>query len=468
MQDQNINLKTLKNKYLELQKALKNGEILYRFEKFGALILDRRKTSAERGMEYYVSDSIAAFIKIMVSDMSFEDVYKVLKTRGYTEHEIISRLNKILMILNFENKYIKKQNVVQRGHPVDSRAPHRAAFELTERCNLKCIYCYSESKPQVNGYEMSTEEVFEVLEKLKNAGVLQIWIGGGEPLLRKDIVTIIRKMRNLNFYIYLSTNGVLLPQNLSLAKEISYLVDEIHISLDGPTPEIHNRLRGSYNIINEALELMGKFSMEGGAKLTVGTVITKSNMDKIEEIIERAIQVGASAWVWSPLHPVGRGAKLWKEVLSKEDLIELHYKLVDIIEKYGKEIQILGYVPGVTPLNIGVKTKRCGAVNYYIDIRPNGDVYPCTYLRDKRFRLGNILHSSLEEILETPIARLLRKEIDEIPTIEVCNSCPLYLKGYCNTGCKALKYEIYGTIFGKYPFCTYGMPRSPLNSISTS
>lgn len=456
----------IREKYMHLRRSFEKGEILFRYEEQGALILDRRKTSDNRGMEYYVGEAISSFIQYLTSGISFDMLCKMLKNEGYTQHEILSRLEKILTILDFNVGSIHNLELIEikRGHPNESRAPHMAALELTERCNLQCIYCYSESSPYRENKEMDTRDIFKSLKKLKDAGILQIWLGGGEPLFRKDIPQILQKMRSLNFYIYLSTNGVLLANNYELAKKISYLVDEIHISLDGATPDVHNKLRGRYDEVNKALEIMGKLSQEGGAKLTVGTVICRSNKNEIEGIIDRGIEVGASAWVWSPLNPIGRGAKIPEEVLRKEDLIDLHYKLKDIVSRK-KKIQILTYVPGVTPLNIGKKTKRCGAITYYIDVRANGDVYPCTYLRDSKFKLGNILHSDMKTILNSPIARFLKTDIDKLPPIDECDSCPVYQKGYCNTGCKALKYEIYGTLMGRYPFCTYGMPNSPLNDI---
>jgi len=456
----------IKEKYVALQQSFDKGEILFRFESQGALILDRRKTTPNRGMEYYVSNAVASLIKILTSGISFDVLYRTLKSKGYNDDEILLRLEKILAILDFKVDSMKDLKVVKmmRGHPSDSRAPHMAAFELTERCNLQCIYCYSESSPYKRSKEMSTSEVFKTLEKLKDAGVLQIWVGGGEPLLRTDIVPILQKMRELNFYIYLSTNGVMLANNYNLAKKISCLADEVHISLDGATPETHNRLRGGYDEIIKALKIMGELSQQGGAKLTLGSVISRLNKDEIEDIIDIGVEVGASAWVWSPLYPVGRGAKAFGEVLKKEDLITLHYKLKDIASRI-KKIQILTYVPGVTPLYMGERTKRCGAVNYYINVRPNGDVYPCTYLRDSKFKLGNILHSDIDTILNTPLARFLKTDIDRLPPIDACDSCPLYLKGYCNTGCKAIKYEIYGSLMGRYPFCTYGLPNSPLNTL---
>ncbi len=82
---------------------------------------------------------------------------------------------------------------------------------------------------------------------------------------------------------------------------------------------------------------------------------------------------------------------------------------------------------------------------------PNGDVYPCPYFRWKQFRLGNLIVDELENILDdnNKIVKLFRTDdIYEFKYLanslnikvgEGCITCSLYLHGYCNTGCKAMK-----------------------------
>ena len=116
--------------------------------------------------------------------------------------------------------------------------PIYAVFDITNRCNLRCLHCYSSEQRE----ELTTTDVYHVLDKLSTAGVGIIDFGGGEPLLRTDIFDILTYSKQVGIYTSISTNGLLLDENC--VKRLKTLgIDHVCISLDGAKPETHDRIR---------------------------------------------------------------------------------------------------------------------------------------------------------------------------------------------------------------------------------
>ncbi len=146
--------------------------------------------------------------------------------------------------------------------------------------------------------------------------------------------------------------------------------------------------------------------------------------------------LGADYWVYGALIPIGRGKFIQWEGLSPEDLVKA-YKLILNGSKFAKNVTVLKSLAGVTPLNppLSKPTARCGAVNFQIQIHTNGDVYPCVFLREERFKLGNIFQQSLRDILSSPLAEYFRVGIDNPEQDKYnlvdpkCRECILYQRG---------------------------------------
>ena len=80
-------------------------------------------------------------------------------------------------------------------------------WNLIRRCNLTCKHCYATSADKDFPGELSTQEVFSVMDDCKAFGVPVLILSGGEPLMRPDIFTISRRAKAMGFYVGLSSNG---------------------------------------------------------------------------------------------------------------------------------------------------------------------------------------------------------------------------------------------------------------------
>ena len=101
---------------------------------------------------------------------------------------------------------------------------------LTNRCNLNCLYCHHDGMVRSDD-EMTPDEIYTICKIAKKLGVKKIRISGGEPLLKKDIVEIVRKIASLNFKdISMTTNGTLLEKYAKDLKDAG--LDRVNVSLD--------------------------------------------------------------------------------------------------------------------------------------------------------------------------------------------------------------------------------------------
>ena len=179
-------------------------------------------------------------------------------------------------------------------------------WNLIRRCNLTCKHCYSISGDVDFAGELSTAEVFAVMDDLKAFHVPALILSGGEPLMRKDIFEISARAKRMGFYLGLSTNGTLI--DAELAGRISAAgYDYVGISLDGigATHDRFRRKAGAYAKALGALRLLRDRSVKVGVRFTM-TADNASELPAMLDLIERE---GFPKFYLSHLVYAGRGNK---------------------------------------------------------------------------------------------------------------------------------------------------------------
>ena len=137
-------------------------------------------------------------------------------------------------------------------HLVSKRQPINVYLAVTNRCNLKCYYCYGEYANRKDWREFTTEELLTLIDDLARQGTRLLQLQGGEPLLRDDIEVLIDRVRYNGIICDLITNGILVEQKFDAVKKL----DSICISLDGrEATNDRNRGSGTFKKIMRAIEL---------------------------------------------------------------------------------------------------------------------------------------------------------------------------------------------------------------------
>ncbi|MFN7066061.1 MAG: radical SAM protein [Aquificaceae bacterium] len=153
-------------------------------------------------------------------------------------------------------------------------------WNLTNICNLYCKHCYSSANQQ-RSEELSQEEALKVLRKLPYIGVKFVILSGGEPLLREDIFTIAKALKEEGIRTYLSTNGLLVKDFI---REIKEHFDYIGISIDGE-PEVHDRFRGKRGAFEESLKAI-RLCLEEGIRVGLRFTLTPATAKSLPFIFD--------------------------------------------------------------------------------------------------------------------------------------------------------------------------------------
>ena len=144
-----------------------------------------------------------------------------------------------------------------------------AYIEITEKCNRKCIYCQIDTPRAVN---MDRSLYYSVIDQLCELNVFEIRLGGGEPLLCDDVVSMVRYASSKGLAVWICTNGSLL--NKRMANELKSVgLIGVKVSLDSCIPNKHNFLRGGYGSWETAISAIRlAVSLVPGALFGIGCV----------------------------------------------------------------------------------------------------------------------------------------------------------------------------------------------------
>ncbi|MDH7500645.1 MAG: acyl-CoA reductase, partial [candidate division NC10 bacterium] len=337
---------------------------------------------------------------------------------------------------------------------------------ITERCNLRCRYCYEEAgdgEGEPVQSELTTEQARQILRSLGsssrevNRQFVICW-SGGEPLLRHDLLDLIACAREEGLLNSIATNGAFLTSDLAFRlRELE--VANLLISVDSLEPQIHDSLRGagSHARALEAIERCKR----AGLLVLVEAVATRANWQEIAKLKRWTEEEVGGFFFYRPALQVGRGGR--REVLMTpeqyRDLYEERNREVFEKLRKGKGLQIpLFSIFDLVPfphspasqkereyLEWGVGCQACRLIH---GISASGDLLPCIRLK---LPLGNLLKESFQAISGKEIyRRIVLREGRGGPCTD-CEHVQL-----CGGGCLAEAMAGKGDPFAGWDRCWFG------------
>ena len=182
-----------------------------------------------------------------------------------------------------------------------------AELQLTDRCNLRCSYCYAEAGRGAS--ELTVDRWVELLHLLYERGLRSLVLSGGEPLLYPGFLELLTEIRG-RFIIEVNTNGSLLDKN-ALDAIVAADLKAVQVSLDSASPEVHDRHRGDGSWRRAYLAIQRL--REAQVSTRVAMTVHRGNADSVAAVKQLADGLGASFYA-APVKPVGRAKGLGKEV----------------------------------------------------------------------------------------------------------------------------------------------------------
>jgi len=179
-------------------------------------------------------------------------------------------------------------------------------WNLIRRCNLTCKHCYTTSADINFPGELTTAEIYKVMDNLHDFNVPVLILSGGEPLLHPDIFAISKRAKTMGFYVALSSNGTLITErNISQIAEIKY--QYIGVSLDG-IGETHDKFRqkpGSFADSLAGIRLCRENNIKAGIRFT----LTSDNVHDFPAMLKLMDDEDIDKFYLSHLNYGGRGNK---------------------------------------------------------------------------------------------------------------------------------------------------------------
>jgi Fe-coproporphyrin III synthase len=213
-------------------------------------------------------------------------------------------------------------------------------WNITRRCNLKCIHCYAQAQNQDQDQaqsfadELSTQEGRQLIDDLAGFGVPVLLFSGGEPLIRKDLPELAEYAVGKGMRAVISTNGTLItPPVAQVLKDIG--LSYVGISLDG-MEDINDRFRGVKGAFHAALEGI-KNCRDAGIKVGLRFTVNKFNVLEIPKIFDLLKEINIPRACFYHLVYAGRGSTLVAEDLSHEAARKAVDLIMDLTKKLHDE-----------------------------------------------------------------------------------------------------------------------------------
>lgn len=335
-------------------------------------------------------------------------------------------------------KHLEKTNFLTRKDAAD--IPLSVYYHVTQRCNLKCVGCYSADELRNRIADVPYSAICDGLSKLKSLPVESITFSGGEPFLRQDIVGILRHAKVYCKFpmVRVITNGLVL--DAETIRNVAPYVDEVAVSFDGFSENAHSWIRGdqSYTVLSSVVQAI----KQAGARPHVISTIHSKNIDDIDMCRQFASDLGVpyhfSLFSCDTSQPAAK-----ELAFDDSSLVDLCNKILFVKNREGKtSLDLLSALRA---------KKTCGCGRSNLSISHNGSIFPCHMLHNDEYSMGN-LYTDFDDGEDLYSVIRERKSCEvSVDKIERCKDCEF--RYVCGGGCRARAVFAFGDLNKRDPYC---------------
>ena len=342
-----------------------------------------------------------------------------------------------------------------RDVPGALRAPEEVHLSVTDRCPVRCTGCYLDAAPERQPPEPTHEALRRAMVEAADLGVFEVAFGGGEAVLREDLLELAAEARTLGLVPNLTTSGFgITPER---AARMARLFGQVNVSLDGlPGPDgAYSAVRGwdGAAIGLRALELL----RDAGLRTGVNTVLSAKNLESLDSLADALVQRGVSEWQWVRFKPTGRGADAYDELaLRPDDADGLLERALAIEARTGLTLRVdcalVPFLAAAAPEQLArLGVSGCVGGSSLVTRRSDGGWSPCSFAaEDERLDEGALEGAPLGEAWAgSPTLRAWRDWAEDPP--EPCASCDH--RAVCRGGCRVVARHVTGSPWVPDPEC---------------
>jgi len=310
--------------------------------------------------------------------------------------------------------------------------PYTLIAELTYRCPLHCPYCSNPTDMRDGAGELGTHEWASVFAEAEQLGVMQLHLTGGEPLVRRDLETLVANARALDLYVNLITSGVPLARSRLQALRDAGL-DAVQVSFQDTRADLSDRVARYPSFVHK-LEVAA-WVKQLGLPLTLNIVLHRDNLPRVSEAIALAERLGADRLELANTQYLGWALPNREALMPTREAIDAARAVAA-----GAKARLEGTmeVVFVLPDLYADRPRACmdGWGRRFLHVTPDGSVLPCHAARSiPGLRFESIRHGSLRSIWETSSAMNAFRGDAWMP--EPCRSCAEKERDFGGCRCQA-------------------------------
>jgi PqqA peptide cyclase len=330
--------------------------------------------------------------------------------------------------------------------------PMMLIAELSYQCPLHCPYCSNPLDIGGERYrrELETDDWIRTFVEARRLGVVQLALTGGEPMLRRDLVELCGGARDAGLYSSLITAGTLFTRDRAQALKSAGL-DHVQVSIQSPNAEDNDRIAGNRSF--EKKIAAARHAKELDFPLTINCVLHRQNLDRVEELLDLALDLGAQRlelantqyYGWAVVNQEALMPS-WEQIRRAEDAVQRFR------ERVGPQVDVLWVLPDFYE----ELPKPCmgGWGRTAMVVAPNGDVLPCQAASTiPGLEFANVRDHPLEWIWNESDAFARFRGTGWMQ--EPCRTCPLGRQEVDWGGCRCQALRLAGDAAATDPVCRF-------------
>ncbi|MFC1715473.1 radical SAM/SPASM domain-containing protein [Candidatus Poribacteria bacterium] len=284
-----------------------------------------------------------------------------------------------------------------------SHSPLALAHHVTSLCNARCKMCDMWKRSPKHTDDLSREEIFGMLDRAKEAGMVGYIAWGGEPLLREDLPEILQFAKKRKFLTMVVTNGFLLADR---CKEIAPLTNLLYVSIDSNS-SLHDEMRGVEGILKNAIDGIKSCKREK-VKVSINSVISSLNLDAVEGLCELSRELDVPI-VFEPMQIVSEHNKHLK---ATDEELRIAFSKILKYKRAGYRVDsCTQYLQNFSKQ----KQYVCHTAKCYVTVDAHGNITTCS--ENKNW--GNIKERAFEELFSSIEFKEFCREAEK------CNKCDI-------------------------------------------
>lgn len=344
------------------------------------------------------------------------------------------------------------------------RTPRSVDLAITNRCNLRCKYCYHFTSAGDVDHDLSKEEWLQFFEELNRCAVTNVTIAGGEPFYREDLREIIEGVVRNRMRFNLLSNGTLITHDMAAFLASTGRCNGVQVSIDGSIPITHDSFRGKGNFVKAIAGI--RTLQKHNISVPVRVTIHRKNVRDLEGVARLLLEeIGLPGFSTNSAGYMGLCRQNAEQVqLTVEERSLAMETLLMLNQRYNGRIsaQAGPLAEGRNWLEMENARQEgkdclpgrgylvsCGGVMNKMAVRADGVMVPCNQI--SHIELGRINQDDLKDVWQNhpELKRLRERRNIPLSDLEFCRGCD-YIN-YCAGGCPAPAYTIVGDEYHPSP-----------------